>query len=172
MAEEFSIGQIFEAEYPPEAAVWCNEGGVAYIDEIEPTQEGVRRFQIVAVPEPTLEEVKAQRLSELNAAHEKAEEDAHVVSSLGFTVDADDRANRDVEGLLKTMKDGETVSFCDYLNQFHELTKAELETLQVEIIQNAQRLYSQKWAYRTQIESAESADEVRAISFDFTHLAF
>lgn len=55
----FEIGQIFEGEYPPEAAVFCNSRGDCYIDEIEPV-EGVRRFQIVAVPEPTDEEVTEQ----------------------------------------------------------------------------------------------------------------
>lgn len=60
----FEIGQIFEGEYPPEAAVFCNSRGDCYIDEIEP-QNGVRRFQIVAVPEPTDEDfavhVRAER---------------------------------------------------------------------------------------------------------------
>lgn len=55
----FEIGQIFEGEYPPEAAVFCNSRGDCYIDEIEP-QNGVRRFQIVAVPEPADEEVAEQ----------------------------------------------------------------------------------------------------------------
>jgi hypothetical protein len=51
---EYTIGQIFNDTYPPEAAVWCNSNN-AYITEIEP-QNGVRRFQIVGIPEPTLEE--------------------------------------------------------------------------------------------------------------------
>ena len=55
----YKIGQIFEGEYTPEAAVWCNESGKAYIEEIEP-QDGVRRFQIVKVPEPTDEEIAEQ----------------------------------------------------------------------------------------------------------------
>lgn len=55
----YQIGQIFEGEYPPEAAVFCNDSDKAYIKEIEPG-EGVRRFQIVAVPEPTDEEVAEQ----------------------------------------------------------------------------------------------------------------
>lgn len=55
----YQIGQIFEGEYPPEVAVFCNDSGKAYIKEIEPV-EGVRRFQIVAVPEPTDEEVAEQ----------------------------------------------------------------------------------------------------------------
>lgn len=55
----YQIGQIFEGEYPPEAAVFCNDSSKAYIKEVEPV-EGVRRFQIVAVPEPTDEEVAEQ----------------------------------------------------------------------------------------------------------------
>lgn len=50
----FELNQIFEGSYPPEAAVWCNNNN-AYIEELEP-QGGTRRFQIVAVPEPTEEE--------------------------------------------------------------------------------------------------------------------
>ena len=52
MTEEYYIGQIFEGEYPPGAAEWCNEGGIAYIDEIEPLNN-VRRFEIKAIPQPT-----------------------------------------------------------------------------------------------------------------------
>ena len=51
----FEIGQIFKEKYPPEAAMWCNKAGNTYIEEIAPA-DGVRRFQIVAVPEPTPEE--------------------------------------------------------------------------------------------------------------------
>lgn len=61
MAEtDFFIGQIFEETYPPTAAVYCNSHGDRYIKEIEKTAEGKRRFQIVAVPEPTTEEIAAQ----------------------------------------------------------------------------------------------------------------
>lgn len=61
MAEtDFYIGQIFEETYPPEAAVWCNQHGDCYIKEIEKGENGKRRFQIVAVPEPTTEEIAAQ----------------------------------------------------------------------------------------------------------------
>lgn len=52
------IGQIFEGEYPSEAAVWCNENN-AFIEEIEQF-DGVRRFQVVRVPEPTDEEIAAR----------------------------------------------------------------------------------------------------------------
>lgn len=55
----FEIGQIFEGEYPPEVAVFCNSRGDCYIEEIEP-QNGILRFQIVAVPTPTLDELASK----------------------------------------------------------------------------------------------------------------
>ena len=60
---DFFIGKIFEGKYPPEAAVWCNAGGEAYIKEIEP-MGSVRRFQIVKAPEPTDEELSTQARTE------------------------------------------------------------------------------------------------------------
>lgn len=53
----YNIGQVFKETYSPGAALWCNKNG-AYIEEIDPV-DGVRRFQIVAVPEPTQEEQEA-----------------------------------------------------------------------------------------------------------------
>ena len=50
----YNIGQIFYGKYPPQSADWCNTNN-AYITEISP-QNGVRRFQIVAAPEPTFKE--------------------------------------------------------------------------------------------------------------------
>ena len=55
MSETFVYGQIFVSEYPPTAAMWCNENR-AYIEEIEKTVEGERQFRIVAIPEPSIEE--------------------------------------------------------------------------------------------------------------------
>lgn len=60
---DFFIGKIFEGIYPPEAAVWCNAGGEAYIKEIEP-MGSVRRFQIVKAPEPTDENLSTQARTE------------------------------------------------------------------------------------------------------------
>lgn len=84
------IGQIFEGEYPSEAAVWCNEGGKAYIEEIEP-QDGVRRFQIVAIPEPTAEEIAAHELAQAKA--ERADSVSKIVVEVdGMTFDGDEES--------------------------------------------------------------------------------
>ena len=75
----YTIGQIFEETYPPEAALWCMAHR-AYIKEVESVND-VSRFQIVAVPEPTPEE-----LAELALAQAKAER-AAAVAAITVTVD-------------------------------------------------------------------------------------
>lgn len=45
----FEIGQIFEGEYPPEAAVWCNTRGDCSIQQVD------GKYQIVENPPVSLE---------------------------------------------------------------------------------------------------------------------
>lgn len=113
-------------------------------------------------------------LVQLNADFETVKKRANIKSSLGFTVDANQTANENVNGLLVTISEGETVQFCDYYNQFHELTKADLETLQTEIIQNAQALYAQKWQYRTAIEACTDNEGLDAVvaGIEFNYMDF
>lgn len=112
-------------------------------------------------------------LTQLNRDFEDVKEKAYIKSSLGFTSDADSTANENITGLLLTIGDN-TIQFCDYYNEFHTLNKSQLTTLQNEIIQNAQNLYTQKWQYRTAIENAtdnSSLDE--AVSqINFTYMNF
>ena len=42
----FEIGQIFEGEYPPEAAAWCNTRGDCSIQQVD------GGYQIIQNPEP------------------------------------------------------------------------------------------------------------------------
>lgn len=79
---KFYIGQIFSGVYPPNAAMWCNENR-AYITEIAPV-DGVRRFQIVAVPEPT----EAEKIAALKTDYETTVEDwlAAFAATRGYKV--------------------------------------------------------------------------------------
>ena len=173
--QDFYIGQIFEGVYPPEAAGWVMVRGDCMIVGIEPLPDGTRRFQIVAIPTPPLPELaayKEQRKNELNTLHEAAEKEAHILSSLGFEIDANDRANRDIAGLLVTTAEGESVQFCDYSNIMRTVTRAQLEIMQKEIILNAQSLYAQKWYFRSQIDNAESSLALSNLNFTFYYESF
>ena len=162
------IDTIEKQHFYAECASWCNANGADLIDKGD-------YYEIVEIPRPPLPELEAykeQRKNELTTLHEAAEKEAHVLSSLGFEIDANDRSNRDISGLLVTTQEGETVQFMDYSNVPHELTREQLETLQKEIILNAQNLYSQKWSYRNQIEAMQTSQALSGLRFEFYYMSF
>ena len=116
---------------------------------------------------PTLEEAREAKLAELTSAFDTAAQNAHIMASVGFEIDANETANRNIEGLTLVMSDTDTTMFCDYNNEFHEVTKAQLETMRKEIVANSQRLYQVKWQYRAQIENAQSVAEIDVIVITF-----
>lgn len=67
--------------YPPEAADWCNSTQRAYIVERDAV-DGERQFEIVAVPEPTLEELKIAKKAQIDA-----ETSAAILSGFDYAVD-------------------------------------------------------------------------------------
>ena len=67
---EYYPGYIFhDGEDYPEVAAWCNANS-CYIKEITPDADG-RRFEIVEIPQKSLDEAKADKIAELNAAKNK-----------------------------------------------------------------------------------------------------
>lgn len=145
-----------------------------YVDIWQEIKDKIEQEQEAQEKEYNKFENRQKRaLTQLNQDFEDVKERAYIKSSLGFTSDADSTANENITGLLLTIGDN-TVQYCDYYNEFHELNKSQLTTLQNEIIQNAQNLYTQKWQYRTAIENAtdnSSLDE--AVSqINFTYMDF
>jgi len=88
--ETFYPGQLFVGEYPPTAAMYCNENR-AYIEEIERTADGERQFRIVAIPEPTMDEKIATAYQYLDSMVEqrldnfaKEKKYANIVSACSY----------------------------------------------------------------------------------------
>ena len=139
-----------------QTAIWCNTNKAAIQDKGE-------YYEVVPVPEPTLDEAKAAGLNELEAAFNLASEEAHCMSSAGFEIDADEIANRNIEGLVLVMQAGETTLFRAYDNSFHEVTREQLEIMRKEIVINSQYLYQAKWTIEAQIMQAQTAQAVADI---------
>lgn len=158
----FYINQKFTDTYPPEAAAWCNENN-AYIEELAPVTKDVteknalgeevtqtktlRRFQIKAIPEVSLAELKIAKAKAVKSAYlNYRNNEATVPSSLGFTADANTRAWTDVMGLVtkaQSAPEGEKVTFRASDNTFHEITREQLGTLLLEIIATGEDSYAQ-----------------------------
>lgn len=138
------------------------------------SQEEGLYWSVEKIPEKTIDEVRAEKLSELDSAFMSWYEDkATVATSLGFVADSDARAMMDVTGLVTTLEaqpveSRSSVAFMDANNQTHLLSLEQLKTVQVEIIQNGQSAYQQKWALRTAIETAQTKEELEAIEITFT----
>lgn len=117
---------------------------------------------------PTLDEARAAKLAEISAAFEQAGRTAHVMSSLGFEIDANERANRDTEGLITvlTATNAPGTLFCDYHNVMREVTLEQLKTLRLEIIAHGQALYAKKWLLREAAAAAQSLEEIRAVVWE------
>jgi hypothetical protein len=114
-----------------------------------------------------LDGVKAAKLEEINESFAEAEKAGYLMSSLGFEVDATDRANRDVDGLIKSLSaTGEAQTmFCDHRNIKQQVTLEQLKTIQLEIITYGQGLYAKKWLLRETVQAAATVDEVSAVTW-------
>ena len=87
--ETFEEGQIWLEQYSPYAAIYCNETQKYMIVEIDPREDGVRQFQMQAIPEPTEEEKAAQELVKLKS--ERADAVSKIVVEVdGMNFDGDE----------------------------------------------------------------------------------
>lgn len=118
---------------------------------------------------PMLEALKQARLEELHQAWLTAEANGKVNSSVGFAIDATERANRDVDGLIKrlTALGEDSADFCAADNSSHIVTLEQLKAMQLEIIQYGQAIYAAKWKMRYAIESAATLEAVSAVNISF-----
>lgn len=139
-------------------------------DEVEQGFDG-NWYEKGHAPQKPLEEARAAKLTELNTAFTSASETAHCMSSAGFEINADETANRNIEGLVLVLKPEESTLFRAWDNSFHEVTKEQLETMRKEIVVNSQRLYGIKWQIEAAIEAAQTTDELDAIDIVFETLA-
>ena len=169
----YKINDIFtlDEEYT-ERAIFCNENGY-YIEEIEPLEDGTRQFQIKEPTKPSLEEIKAQKLAKLNSLSSELEQTENknmvVTSSLGFRVNADPKAKRNIDTLIELG----IPTFRDYDNEDHlDMTIDDLKTIKREISMNAINLYNQKWVMEEEIKSLKTVEEVNNYHITFEMLNF
>lgn len=119
-----------------------------------------------------LENVISRKLGELNLKLEetKASSAAHITSSTGYVVNANNTAKQNIDGLITAMtaQNMTTVNFMTYDNTLAQLTLEQLKTIQLELISYGNNLYARKWALRSQIEACKTKEEVDAIVIDYS----
>lgn len=153
--------KVFGKEPEENRAEFWETLGVTYSEQPDPP---------IVQHIPTLEEEKTIKLARLNDAFQQwRNNDATLISSLGFTADADERAMIDVSGLVAL---DSPATFMDADNVPHELSAEELKTLQKEIIQSGNQAYQVKWSLRNAINEAETKEALDNIELTFTPVDF
>ena len=136
-------------------------------DQIEQGHDGTW-YEKGHAPQRPLEEARTEKLAELEAAFDTASREAHCTSSVGFEINADETADRNIRGLLVVTKENETVQFRAYDNTFHDVTLNDLQTMLEDIVNNGNALYQKKWQMEAQIKAAETVEDLEAIDIAFT----
>lgn len=165
---------FYDNEHYSEYADFANQNGYC-IQEIEPLENGERRFQICTPKEKTLDELKSEKLSELTAITSKFDNqlvnnEMVIKSSLGFKVNADLRSQLNIHRLINI--GAEPVSFIIVDNTTFDLSLAQLNILISECEENMQYLFDLKQSYKKQIADATTKEELDAIEIKFEMLDF
>lgn len=131
-------------------------------------------IQEVEEHKPTEEEqvasVKKTKLKELERRFETSRNNATLLSSVGYKIDANPDAITNISGLLVTYGDNPQakIQFCDADNQFHNVSINDIKTMQLEVAQLNQKLYSEKWVIREALEKATTLDDINKVSINFS----
>lgn len=154
----YETKKIALGKTPENAVEFWEKYGVTYIEEDEP-----------------IEFFKQQKLLVIKQAFLNwRNNNATLISSLCFKADSNERANTDISGLLVAYENRQDapITFRDADNQFHTLTYYQLKILQLEIIENGNFAYEQKWALDAQVENAMSKEELDVINIEFVGKVF
>ena len=172
---EYYPGYIFhEGDDYPEIAAWCNANG-CYIVEITPDDDG-RRFEIVEIPQKSLDEAKADKITEINVAKNN-QLDTGAVEYMEDMWDYDDRALIRISGTILDWQDqmsSGTVEredirqpWISHTDTAHVLTYDELVELARILRQEVQRIVFYAKYLKTQAQAAQTLDELDAIVWDY-----
>ena len=124
-------------------------------------------------PVVDIEDVRSAKLLEISriaGSFEQTEnKDMVLTSSLGFRVNADPKAKRNIDTLIEL----QVQTFRDYDNVIHnDITVQDLETIKREISLNAVNLYNQKWIMETEIKDLETIEDIKNYEIKFEMLKF
>lgn len=172
---EYYPGYIFhDGDDYHEIAAWCNANG-CYIKEITPDDEG-RRFEIVKIPPKSLDEAKADKITELNAAKNKqldtggleyeedlfAYDDKALLRISGTILDWQDQISRG------TVQPGDIVQpWISKANNVHALSYDQLIELARLLRQEVQRIVFYGTYLENLARAATTLAELDAIVWDY-----
>lgn len=140
-----------------DCAIWCNQNNATIADK-------GGYYEVVSLPLPTLEEIKAAKIAEL-----KAERDAREVEPIeygGILYDYDDKARERISAAIIALDlqgAGADIAWTTADNQDVSVTAADLRAIVSAVAVRSNALHIAYRKAKAQVETAGSADEVNAV---------
>ena len=172
---EYYPGYIFhDGDDYPEVAAWCNANS-CYIKEITPDGDG-RRFEIVKIPQKDLDEAKADKITEINAAKNR-QLDTGCLEYMEDLFAYDDKALLRISGTILDWQDQISRGavqpedivqpWISKANRVHPLSYDQLIELARLLRQEVQRIVFYGTYLEKLAQAATTLEELDAIVWDY-----
>lgn len=123
------ITKLVEEEFLLAPAEYDEEGNLISEEQYgtKQVEKTIRRFQVVAIPEPTEEELQARALA--MAKSERADAVSNITVEVdGLVFDGDEKSQERMARSIVALNDGETITWVLHDNTIANVTKEQLKT--------------------------------------------
>ena len=139
------------------SAQWCNANGAMIVDQGD-------HYEVVEIPAPPLDEVKADKIAALKAARDAAE--IAPIEWSGNIYDYDANARDRMKIKRQALEDNDptaTVIWTTADNSFAEIGLADFIAINTLASERGERLHVKYNELKMQVQAAETAEEVAAV---------
>lgn len=154
---KFYKGNFSDDDYS-NAANWCNETQLAFIEDMG------EYYEVVEIPAPTLEEVKAKKIVEL-----KEERDTKEVEDIevnGHLFDYDEKARERINAAIIALDVTQgTIMWTLADNTDTEVSANDLRFVIAIVAQRSNTLHAKYRMLKEQVRNAQTKEEVEAITW-------
>lgn len=142
-----------------QAAEWCNATQQGYIED-----RG-EYYEVVEIPSPTLEETKAEKITQLKALRDTKEVEDILVN--GHLYDYDEKARERINAAIIALDvSGGSIMWTLADNTDAEVTATDLKMVIAMVAQRSNALHMKYRTLKESVENAQSKEEVEAINWE------
>lgn len=143
-----------------ESAVWCNANNATIEDRGD-------YYEVVTLPLPSLQEIKAAKIAELKAQRDSKE--VEPITYNGNRYDYDDKARERINAAIIALElqgANADIAWTTADNQDVSVTAADLRAIVAAVAVRSNLLHVAYRKAKAQVEAAGSADEVNAVCME------
>lgn len=140
-----------------ECAIWCNQNKATIEDRGD-------YYEVVTLPLPTLEEIKAAKIAELKAQRDSKE--VEPITYNGNLYDYDDKARERINAAIIALSlqgEGATIDWTTADNADVKVTANDLRMVIAAVAVRSNALHTAYRKAKEQVEAAQNKEEVEAI---------